>query len=70
MKGLQKSSVTKIAKCHEGHIPFFHQSESTQNCGFLDFVHYFKNTTFQKMDLFPSSCEEGDIYSVGPLRKN
>jgi hypothetical protein len=30
-----------------------------------------KNTTFRKMDLFPSSGEgTGDTYSVGPLRKS
>jgi hypothetical protein len=30
-----------------------------------------ENTTFRKLDLFPSSGEGGgeDIYSVGPLRK-
>jgi hypothetical protein len=31
-----------------------------------------ENTTFQKLDLFPSSDEGGgeDTYSVGPLRKS
>jgi hypothetical protein len=30
-----------------------------------------KNTTFQKLDLFPSSAEEvGDTYSVGSVRKS
>jgi hypothetical protein len=31
-----------------------------------------KNTTFQKLDLFPSSGEGGgeDTYSVGPLRES
>jgi hypothetical protein len=31
-----------------------------------------KNTTFRKLDLFPSSGEGGgeDTYSVGPLRKS
>jgi hypothetical protein len=31
-----------------------------------------ENTTFRKLDLFPSSGESGgeDTYSVGPLRKS
>jgi hypothetical protein len=29
-----------------------------------------KNTTFRKRDLFPSSGEVGDTYSVGSLRKS
>jgi hypothetical protein len=31
-----------------------------------------KNTTFRKLDLFPSSGERGgeDIYSVGPFRES
>jgi hypothetical protein len=30
-----------------------------------------KNTTFRKLDLFPSSGEgTGDTYSVGPVRKS
>jgi hypothetical protein len=30
-----------------------------------------KNTTFRKLDLFPSSGEgAGDTYSVGPIRKS
>jgi hypothetical protein len=29
-----------------------------------------ENTTFQKLDLFPSSGKEGDVYSVGSLRKS
>jgi hypothetical protein len=36
-------------------------------------VRYSKNSrkaTFQKLDLFPSSGEWGDTYSVGPLRKS
>jgi hypothetical protein len=43
--------------------------------GFLEFVHrpvFYKleNTTFRKLDLFPSSGEGGDTYSVGSLRKS
>jgi hypothetical protein len=44
--------------------------------GFMDFVHspefwMLENTTFRKLDTFPSSGEgEEDIYSVGPLKKN
>jgi hypothetical protein len=42
---------------------------------FLDFFHrpvLQKNTTFRKLDLFPSSGEGGgeDTYSVGPLRES
>jgi hypothetical protein len=29
-----------------------------------------RNATFWKLDPFPSSSEEGDTYSVGPLRKS
>jgi hypothetical protein len=29
-----------------------------------------ENTKFQKLDLLPSSCEGGDIYSVESLRKS
>jgi hypothetical protein len=29
-----------------------------------------KNTTFRKLDLFPSSDKMGDIYSVGSVRKS
>jgi hypothetical protein len=45
-----------------------------RNSGCLDFVHhllYYKtqwNTMFRKLDLFPSSGEEGDTYSVGSFR--
>jgi hypothetical protein len=45
--------------------------------GFLDFFHRpvfqrTENTTFRKLDPFPSSGEGGgeDTYSVGPLRKS
>jgi hypothetical protein len=44
--------------------------------GFLDFFHRpifyrVENTTFRKLDLFPSSGEgREDTYSVGPLRAN
>jgi hypothetical protein len=42
---------------------------------FLDFFHrpvFQKNTTFRKLDLFPSSDEGGkeNTYSVGPLRES
>jgi hypothetical protein len=48
---------------------------NTQNHCFLDFVHrpvFYKleNTVFWKLDLFPSSVQVGDTYSVGPLRKS
>jgi hypothetical protein len=43
--------------------------------GFLDFFptsSILENTTFRKLNLFPSSGEGGgeDTYSVGPLRKS
>jgi hypothetical protein len=43
--------------------------------GFLDFVHrpvFYKpdNTTFRKLDLFPSSSEGVDTYCVGYLKKS
>jgi hypothetical protein len=43
--------------------------------GYLDFVYrpvFYKleNITFRKLDLFPSSDEGEDTYSVGPLRKS
>jgi hypothetical protein len=42
---------------------------------FLDFFHHpvfkrIENMTFRKLDLFPSSGEGEDIYSVGSLRKS
>jgi hypothetical protein len=48
---------------------------NTQNyCFFLLFPSsgILENTTFRKLDLFPSSDEGGgeDTYSVGPLRKS
>jgi hypothetical protein len=41
--------------------------------GFGDFVYLLvfqklENATFRKLDLFPSSVEGGDTYSVGSLR--
>jgi hypothetical protein len=43
--------------------------------GFSDFVHrpvFYKleNTAVRKQDLFPSSGEGADIYSVGSLKKS
>jgi hypothetical protein len=32
--------------------------------------HKVENATFRKLDLFPSSGEERNAYSVGSLRKN
>jgi hypothetical protein len=42
--------------------------------GFLDFVHRtvfwkLENITFRKLDFFPSSGEEADTHSVGPLER-
>jgi hypothetical protein len=49
---------------------------SFRDIGFSDFIHrpgiknkLRKNTTFRKLDLFPSSGE-GKTYSVGSLRKS
>jgi hypothetical protein len=40
-------------------------------CPLSDILKTQKNTTFQKLDLFPSSGEgTGDTYSVGPVRKS
>jgi hypothetical protein len=46
-----------------------------RNTGFLDFFHrpevwIQENTIFWKLDLFPSSAEVEDTYSVGSLRKS
>jgi hypothetical protein len=47
---------------------------NTELLGFWTYsiVWYLENTTFRKLDLFPSSDEGAgeDTYSVGPLRKN
>jgi hypothetical protein len=58
-------------------------SKLTQSCGLTNIENYWvsgpfpssgilENTTFRKLDLFPSSDEGGgkDTYSVGSLRKS
>jgi hypothetical protein len=56
-----------------------HHDHKIQNSEILGFFNlsivryssnYLDNTTFRKLDLFPSSGEEGDTYSVKSLRKN
>jgi hypothetical protein len=72
-----------INQTSQGNYGFTRDNKKTINrisffviaTGFLDFVHrpeFYKqeNTTFRKLDLFPSSGEGGGTYSFRNLRKS